>query len=99
MTTINASEDQIKKILKKHLFWVFLIGYKYDDEDDIGFISCYNIFGAWIQFQWRDGVPMFFELQSSGIRYDIGYPKDKMLKRLTEIGKIAEKRFWKGGQL
>lgn len=99
MTIITASEDQIKKIFKKHLRWVFWISYSYDMDDSTGFISCYNIYGSWIQFMWQYDKPRHFSLTNGDIRYDIYELKGEMLERVIKIGKIAARRFWKGGQL
>lgn len=99
MTIVNASEDQIRKIFKKHLRWVFWISYSYDSDDHEGFVNCYNIFLSEINFQLRNGNPLAFSLTRGGVRYDIHELEGDILRRVTKIGKKVEKRFWRGGQL
>lgn len=103
LTRICANTEQIDAIYRKHLaFRVFDLKYSYDDEDDIGFVSCYSILGAFIQFQFRKQKnPMFFSIRPGGnsISYDVSYPDGKLLDRLLELGFKAKDHFWKGGQI
>lgn len=52
-----------------------------------------------MEFQLRNGSPMFFHFISGDVRYDIHYPKGKIHDRLMDIGKKAEDKFWKGAQI
>lgn len=102
LTRINASPEQIEKIYFKHLKCKVLnLEYSYDDDDDIGFVSCYSLLNGLINFQFRKKKPCFFSIRPGGnsISYDISYPEGKLLERLTEIGLKAEKNFWDGGQI
>lgn len=107
LTRIPSSQEQIDAIYHKHLkLPVFNLKYSYDDEDDIGFVSCYSLLGAYIEFQFSgQKKPMFFSLRPGGfsnvstISYDVSYPDEKLLERLTELGNKARDHFWKGGQI
>ena len=99
---INCNKDQEEKLYRKHLRWpVFFLSYSYDNEDHIGFVSFNSIFGKKFEYQLRSGKPMFMSMTSAytDLRFDINYPKGKILKRLTELGLKAEKKFWKGGDI
>jgi hypothetical protein len=103
LTRIQSSQEQVDAIYRKHLVLrVFELKYSYDDEDDIGFVSCYSLLGALIEFQFRgQKKPMFFSIRPGGntISYDVSYPEGKLLDRLTELGNKARDHFWKGGQI
>ena len=104
LTRINASQDQIDMIYEKHLkFPVVNAKYSYDSEDELGFVLCYSIKGALIQFQVRkeQTTPMFFSIRPGGntISYDVSYPDGKLLERLTEISNRVRDNFWKGGEI
>ncbi|MFA5153771.1 MAG: hypothetical protein WC554_14515 [Clostridia bacterium] len=104
LTRIPASQEQIDAIYRKHIkLPVFFANYSYDNEDNIGFVSCYSLLGAFIEFQVirNQTTPMFFSIRPGGnnISYDVSYPKGKLLERLTEISNKARDHFWKGGQI
>ncbi len=116
MTVINASSEQIEKIYRKYVGRpVFHLGFSYNSDDSIGFVSCSSSilgttdlldreisFGVIMEWQMRGNYPCFFSLTKGNIRYDIHYP-DKvnqlLYNRLQKLGQAAAKRFWKGGQL
>jgi hypothetical protein len=108
-TTINANEEQTKKLFEKHVkpFWgiskIFSKSFSYDSDDGIGFVTLYTITGKKIEFQMRRDEPCFVEFTGFGdIRYDVFYP-EKSNKELYEIlkkyGLKAQTKFWKGGQI
>ena len=108
--TIEANEDQIEKILKKHLFRVKDTSYTYDDKDGIGYIHCYSAtrFGGYkytpkdyckMTWQLRGNRPMFFSLHRENTRYDIYRPEGMVLERLIEISKKAVDKWEKGQEI
>ncbi|MCK9575508.1 MAG: hypothetical protein WC979_02065 [Candidatus Pacearchaeota archaeon] len=111
LSVSNATAEQIERILEKHLNKVFHMTYSHDDEDNIGFVWCSssitginhyraNSLGVGIlQWQFRGNTPCFFSLQKGGKRYDVSYPKDDLLKRLTELSIKAKRNFEKGGEI
>lgn len=113
-TVIQASEDQIYKLVHKHLVTRYpsLFGpgnektrvksynFSYDSEDQIGFVTLKTDTGKTVEYQLRRGIPCFVEFTGFGaIRYDISYPKDKLLEILTHWGKVAHDNFWAGGEI
>lgn len=106
-----ASQDQIDKICHKHLKRVYGLKYSYDGEDDIGFVWCctnpfisdhYNAvkMGVGIlQWQVRNGEPMFFSFQKGSASYDVSYPNGKLYERLKKLSNKAKNNFWKGNQI
>jgi len=105
-TVIKMSEEQVNKMYKKHCkpgIFKKSIKYSYDDEDDIGFVELKTRTNKKISYQFRRSEPMFIEFFGfNNIRYDLSYPK-KINKELYEFlkryGALAEKNFWKGGQI
>jgi hypothetical protein len=110
ITTVTATDDQVKKILKR-LRRVYGLHYSFDSEDNIGFVWCTTSFwetdhqrllmlGHGV-FQWQvnGGEPIFFSFQRDGIAYDVVRPTGKLYKRLKKLSDKAEHRFWKGGQI
>ena len=106
-----ATEEQIEKIIEKHLKRVYHCSYSHDDEDGIGFIWCSSsLLGIdhttavlsglpILQWQVRGKSPMFFSLQKGGKRYDVYYPEGELLKRLKEITTKTIDAFSKGAEI
>lgn len=108
-TVIQASKEQAKTLLKKHIKGILLPSkiifkhYSYDEEDEIGFVTLYTITGKIISYQLRNNIPMFVEFTEFGnIRYDISYPEklnQELFDLLQKYGVKAQVNFWKGGQI
>lgn len=112
-TTIEPSEKQIDKLYKKHLrpfnFFgikipkIVIMSYSVDDEDNIGFVTLYTIYGKKIEYQLRGEEPMFVSFTGFGrIKYDIAYPikrHKKMYEFLKNKAIICENNFWNGGEI
>lgn len=107
---IAASQEQIDKIIEKHLNEVFNISFKPNGKTT-GYVWCSShpkglnhgeatYYGLPI-LQWRlwDSRPMHFSLQIKDMSYDVNEPKGELYNRLKEIGLKAREDFWNGAEI
>jgi len=99
-TIIQASQDQIDALYRKHLGEILSTHFSYDDEDNIGFVELTTKSGKTVEYQLRRNRPMFVSFTGfNGIRYDISYPEGDMYTKLKKLGTEAQENFWKGGKI
>jgi hypothetical protein len=95
---IKPNDTQINALYENHLKdKIIYSSFSYDSEDNIGFVTLKTSTGKTIEYQLRNGIPMFIEFTGFGqVRYDIDNrtPNKNMEFLLIDEGEKVQLDYW-----